>query len=123
MAHFDNKQSGMTGMAIMFLLVLFAFAVLVLLTIAPVYMENFQVASSLNTLAEESDISKKSKKEIRTLLAKRFRVNNVQNVANENITFSSENRIRSVNVIYEVRKPLLLNIDIVLKFDDSVELR
>lgn len=116
------KQRGLTGSGFAALIVAIILVVLLLLKLFPVYMENFNVSSSLKSLSGESGITEMKKADIRKLLMKRFSINEVNNVRNEHITIKKEKGSMTVSVVYEVRKPLVGNIDIVLYFNEQLKI-
>lgn len=116
------RQRGLTGGGFAALIVVIVLSVLLLLKLFPTYMENFNVSSSLNSLSSETDIKEMKKAEIKKLLLKRFSINEVKNVTKEHITIKKMKDGMSVSVVYEVRKPLVGNIDIVVHFDEQLNL-
>lgn len=100
---------GVAGMA--------GFCALFAIKLAPIYIENFSVKSVIETLEEEEDMLREArKKDIQTTMLKRFTVNQVSNVRKEHITIKKTKEDISVQVQYEVRVPLISNIDIVPYF-------
>lgn len=118
-----KKQQGMTAIGILMVLALIAFFTLLALRLAPPYLENFNVTSSLKSLQQEVGIKDKSPGEIRNLLQRRFDINDVANVKRENVTVAKDAKsgLLKIAVDYEVRVPIMLNVDAVVVFSDSVE--
>ncbi len=117
-----SKQSGMSAIGLVFVLLLIGFFALVTLKLLPMYLENFSVATSLESLRNEPELGSKTGPEILQLLMKRLDINDVENVTAKNVAITRTAIGAVVNVKYEVRKDLLGNIDVVGKFDESVEL-
>ena len=116
------KQRGASGGGFAAIIVVIVIAVLLLLKVFPVYMENFNVSSSLNSLSDEQGIKDKKKSEIKELLQRRFSINNVVNVNKKHITINRTKTGMSIDIIYEVRKPLVGNVDLVMYFNEQVML-
>lgn len=117
-------QKGMTGIAMALILVLVAFFAMVVLRLFPIYMEHFSVSSHLKSLSEESGIAAKTNSEIISTLRKRFSIDDVKNVKEEDIFIEREKGGPVIVAIeYEVRTPALGNVDMVVSFVDEVELK
>lgn len=117
-----DRQRGMTAIGWLVVLGLIGFFALLTLRLAPIYLEHFNVRTSLESLESEPYITRKSSGEVRKLLTKRLRVNDVKNVANEHIKIQKQGGRLTVDIRYEVRKHILGNIDAVVMFSDSTEL-
>jgi len=116
-----KSQTGMTAISWVVVLGIFAFFVLIVLRLSPIYMENFSVSTSLESLADEN-FNKKSKTEIWSKLDKRLRMNNVTNVKREHLKLTkSGGKVRAV-IEYEVRVSMIGNVSAVVAFNDEVEL-
>lgn len=119
--HKINKQSGITAIGMLIIIGLIAFFTLITLRLAPLYLENFKVVSSLESLKNEPELAVKPGPEIVQLLMKRLDINDVDNVGPQNIEVRRLPNGVIVAVKYEVRKEMVGNIDIVGKFDKSVK--
>ncbi len=115
------RQQGMTLIGMILVFMIFGFFVLLILKIGPIYLEHFKVVSSLESLRETPELARKSRREIRTLLEKRFEINMIDNVAPEDITVHKEDGVVSVEITYEVEKPVMGNLSVVAYFDDRIE--
>ncbi len=118
-----HHQQGLTAISVILILAMIGFFATIAIRLFPIYMEHFNVASHLESLAEESGITKKTNSEILNTLSKRFSIDDVKNVTNENI-FIERNKDGSmlIAIEYEVRTPALGNVDMVVSFVDEVEL-
>lgn len=119
-----QHQKGMTAIAMALILVMIAFFAMIVLRLFPIYMEHFNVASHLKNLSTESGVAAKTNKEIISTLTKRFQIDDVKNVNDEHIFIDREkNGHVTVAVEYEVRTPALANVEMVVHFEDEVELK
>lgn len=114
---------GMTALGVLFVLALLAVGVLLAIKIVPVYLEYFNVSSSVNSLQGDPDIVRQSKDEIRERLLRRFQVNDVWRVKPEHIRIHRSQDAVTVQVDYEVRVPLVGNVSLLFAFHKSRELR
>ncbi|MFA7095057.1 MAG: DUF4845 domain-containing protein [Gammaproteobacteria bacterium] len=120
---FRDKQRGMSAVGWLLVLGLIGFFSLIGLRLAPMYLEYFNVVSSMESLKSESEIKSKAPAEIMQMLMKRFDVNDVRNVKPNHVRVTNEGGKLKVIVKYEVRTPLMGNLSAVATFDKNVELR
>jgi len=116
------RQQGMTFIGVVIVLGLIAFFVLIALKLIPLYLENFKIVSSLQSLKSEAELGSKSAPEIMTLLSRRLDINEVRRLTPKDIEIKAGSGRARVRIKYEARESFIGNVDIVAKFDDSVEL-
>lgn len=116
-----KKQQGLTLIGfVMVLLVVGAFA-FVGLKLFPVYTEYYSVVSDMKGVQSEPGVATMSPVEVRDKLFRRFYISYVSSVKAENVKITRNNGY-NLTVQYEVRRPLVYNLDFVAKFDKTVEL-
>ncbi|HFD92415.1 MAG TPA: DUF4845 domain-containing protein [Gammaproteobacteria bacterium] len=120
--HYNNKEAGLTGLGFIFILLILGFFVALGLKLVPVYLEYYNVTTSLQSLEKENSADLSSRSEIKSLLKKRLQINDVTSVSDQDISIEKKVDGTLVTVEYEVRKNFLGNVDIVVTFKDSVEL-
>jgi hypothetical protein len=111
-----RPQQGLTPIATMLIVILVGFGVFLLFKMVPVYLEYFNVASSVNSLKNVADLGQKSKEEVRDLLKKRLDINDVRRIKPEHIKISRDGLATTVAVNYEARESLVGNIDLIFVF-------
>ena len=116
-----HGQRGMTTIGWLIVLGLIAFFALLILRLAPAYMEYYTVSSALDSLQQEPFIGSKTPMEIRNLLQRRFDVNDVKSIEAKDVKVTQSGGRTTIEANYEVRVPMLGNIDAMAKFDKSVE--
>jgi len=116
-----GRHNGMTYLGMLILLIVIAFFAVVIIKVAPLYMEHFKVKSSLDSLAQEAKDSQTvlSPQELRYHLMNRLSINDVEHVKQDNIKISREGHKTVVEVDYEARVNLFDNLDVVAKFPDN----
>ena len=120
----NNKQQGVTMITIALGLALLAFFVLIAVTLFPVYMEHFDVNSHISRLSKDSRSKDMTKEELQKTLLKRFSIDNVKSISNSDISITDRaGGGYIVDVEYEVRKPFLANVDLVISFHDVGEVK
>jgi len=116
-----HHQKGMTAIGWLLVLGLIAFFTLITLRMVPLYLEFAKVASTLDSLKEQPDLSKQTRGEIIKIVSRRFDVNDVRNVDPKLIKVSKDKGMLKVGINYERREHLVGNIDIVATFDKQIE--
>lgn len=121
MKHMTKNQRGLTFISLMIILGLIAFFTLLILKIGPIYLNHSKVVNALAALEETTDIEKKSKFEVETILQKRFDINYVDYVTLDDIKVISRPNYLKVEVEYERVEPLIGNLSALAEFHEVVE--
>ena len=116
-----RRQRGITMIGFALLLGLIGFFTILILKIGPIYLEHYKVLSSLQSLKEDPSLPKKRRREIFSMLEKRFDINMIENVTTDDISVSKEDGVVTVAVTYEVEKPIFGNLSVLVYFDDQIE--
>ena len=116
-----KNEQGLTLISIAFILGMIAFFTLLVLKIAPIYMNHSKVVNALSALGETTDIETKSKYEVSTILGKRFNMNYVENVGKEEITITKQGNYLKVEIEYEAIEPIMGNLSVLVDFHEMIE--
>jgi hypothetical protein len=116
-----RHQQGLTFISLVFILALIAFFVLLGLKIGPIYLNHSKVASALAEIEKIPDIEEQSEAEIRDSLSKRFNINYVDDVTQDDIKVTSYNGYLKVAIEYEVVKKIAGNLSVLVEFNDVIE--
>lgn len=124
MRSFPSRQRGV-GFAGWLILILVFGGLLTLGTkLFPVYMDHSTMANLLDKLAEEDGMAEKPKSEIYKIVTNRLKLNNIRNFdVDQNIQVNRTKNGTQVVLDYEVRLPVIANIDVIASFNKEVELR
>ena len=114
-------HSGMTLIGFVFVLIIAAFFAFLIMRLFPVYSEYYSVVSSMKGIQSEPGVASMPPAKIRDLLTRRFYVSYVKSVKPENIKIDRKNGY-NLTIKYEVREPLVYNLDFVAKFEKTVSL-
>ncbi len=120
--NYRNKQQGMTFISILVILGVVGFFIMIGLKVLPSYINHYSIKKVLMQMEEDRSMRDKSPAEIRKLLKRRFRINNIYDFDPKNIRFTKKQNGMEVRIAYEVREHVLGNVDIVLTFDDHIVL-
>jgi len=114
-----KKQQGMSIIGFVLVLAMAIFVSYLGMRIVPLYMEYYSVVSALNGVADERGSANLSPYDIKVKVLNRLYVSYSQNVKESHIKITRSNGVR-VRVKYEVRTPVIGNLDVVAGFDKSV---
>lgn len=117
-----RRQKGLTLIGFLIVLSLVIFATYIGMRIGPLYLEYYSVVSAMNGVAKERGAAQISLFDARRKVLDRLYVSYASNHVNEkHIKIVRRNGV-FLNVAYEVRKPLIGNLDVVAQFDRTVPL-
>ncbi len=112
-----RNQSGMTLVSFVIVMAVVGFFIYIGMKLFPMYTEYYSVRSALKALAAEPGAASQDPAQIKNnLIDKRLYVSYVTSVKSDNIFVEQVNGGVQVRVEYEVRKPLIYNLDIVGRF-------
>jgi len=117
-----QKQGGLTLISFIFVLAFVIFVSYIGMKIGPIYMEYYSVVSAMNGVASERGSANLSPYDVRVKVLNRLYVSYAaENVKEKHIKLTRNNGV-NLRIAYEVRKPVIGNLDVVAKFDRSVRL-
>ena len=114
-------QQGVTGIGWLIILGLVAFFVTLILKLLPVYLENFNVKSSMASMEKESGLYRKSKSQIRKSLISKLDINDVKHVKKKDIKVNKRGGSVIIEVNYSVKVPLMGPLSLIAEFDEEAE--
>ena len=116
------KQRGITLIGFIFVLSFALFISFIGMKIGPIYMEYYSVVSAMNGVASERGSANLSPYDIRVKVLNRLYVSySAENVKEKHIKIVRKNGVH-LRIAYEVRKPVIGNLDVVAMFDKTVRL-
>jgi len=116
-----KQQQGLTLISILFILGLIAFFTLLTLKIVPIYMDHSKVVNALKAVKQSPDIETKSEHEVRDSLSKRFNINYVYDVTQDDIKVVKHGNYLKVTIEYETVQKIIGNLSVLAEFNDSFE--
>ena len=116
------RQRGVTAIGWLIILGLIAFFVFLVLKLFPMFAENLNVVSSLESLKNEPQITKKSNIEIANLVERRFVINDVKHATKRDLTITRAGGVLTVSCQYNVVQKLSGPLSILAEFDETVEI-
>ncbi|MFC6838653.1 DUF4845 domain-containing protein [Xanthomonas theicola] len=116
------KQSGMTLTSFVVVLAVVGFFAYIGMKLFPMYMEYYAVRSAMKGLAAEAGSADMDPAQAKLLLFRRLDISYSGSVQPDDVKFDRIDSGWKMHVAYEVRKPLLANLDVVGKFDITQDL-
>jgi hypothetical protein len=116
-----KHQQGYTLISLIFMLGIFAFFVLLIMKIGPIYLDHSKVKSALSAIEEDKDVETKSESEIRSSIDKRFNMNYVSHVKAQDIKVIKRGNYLKIEANYEVVEKIAGNLSALVEFHDVIE--
>ncbi|MFT3756832.1 MAG: DUF4845 domain-containing protein [Pseudoxanthomonas sp.] len=117
-----RTQKGITLVGFLIVLAVVGFAAYVGMKLFPMYQEYYAVKTAVTGLAGEPGVGDMSPDKIKDLFFRRLYINYSENVKPEDVKISRIDQGWKMDVAYEVRRPMIGNLDVVGKFNVSKEL-
>ena len=114
-----RKQSGLSLVGFLVVLAVVGFAAYVGMKLFPMYQEYYSVQSAMKGLANEPGVADMDPAKVQDLFFRRLYINYSENVKPQNVKFERMEGGWKMRVNYEVRRPLVGNLDVVGKFDKT----
>ncbi|ENV31099.1 TPA: DUF4845 domain-containing protein [Acinetobacter baumannii] len=115
-----KAQQGTSYLAILFGVVIFAIAVKAVLAVWPAYWDDRVINNQITELMQQSSADITPQK-FMTQMDQRLEMSNIRDLHFKEIAEVFNQPSLTVKKKYEVRKPFLLNIDLVLTFEKSFD--
>lgn len=118
----NMQQGGISALGFIIILLMIAFFTMIALKLMPIYYENFKISSALRSLKKEPGINEKANVELRDIMRRRFRIDNIDDIEPSQIEFKHDRNKLLIVLDYEVRQEFFGNVDVVVSFDDRIEI-
>lgn len=116
-----KNQQGLTFISLIFVLSFIGAMVLLTLKIAPIYLDHSKVVASLDEIKKIPGIQFQTQAEILTALRKRFTINGIADVTQDDMTITKHGAYLKIVIDYEVAKKIVGNLSILVQFNDVIE--
>lgn len=121
MRYSSKQEKGLTFISLVFILSIIGFFALLILKIAPIYMDHSKVVSALKALEASPELPTQSADQIKTSLSKRFSMNYVSAITYDDVKISKHGNHVKVQAQYEVVEKIIGNLSVLVQFDDVIE--
>ncbi|MDP5210584.1 MULTISPECIES: DUF4845 domain-containing protein [unclassified Microbulbifer] len=113
-------QRGMSYWGWLLLVAVLGFVLTCASRMAPAYLDARYVTEGLKILAENPDLETMSAGQIKKELGRFFLINNVRGEPTEALQVVRGAKGTLVSINYELRQPLIYNVDVVMKFNKQL---
>ncbi|GAB2513751.1 DUF4845 domain-containing protein [Lysobacter humi (ex Lee et al. 2017)] len=118
-----RNQRGMTLTSFVVVLAVVGFFIYVGMKLVPMYLEYFSVKKALESMAADTDLATSDAAFVRDRFFKRMDISYVESIKPEHVKLVRRDAGWMMTVDYEVRKPLIANLDVVGHFKAEKELK
>ena len=119
-----QHQRGLGAIGWLVLVFVFGSLLTLGLKVVPVYTDNATIERILDGLAAEPEMGSKSTGAIDKIIKARFHVNNIRDFDySKTLTIVRDNDGARIILDYEVRVPLVYNLDLIASFNKTVALQ
>jgi len=118
-----GRQMGALGGYIIAILV-FGGLLTMASRLVPPYMDHNTMSNIMDKMQDETGLGVKTDFQLIDLMKKRFKLNNIRDFPiHEHTEFKRSGRGTDVVLDYEVRIPMISNLDVIASFNKEIELR
>ncbi|AOS98463.1 hypothetical protein AUP74_03097 [Microbulbifer aggregans] len=115
-----RRQRGMSYWGWLMVVAVFGFVLTCVSKMGPAYIDAYYVDEGLRKLAENPSLRDLNRGEIKRELDRFFLINNVRGEPTKAVQVIRGADSMLVSVDYELRQPLIYNIDVVMKFNKQL---
>ena len=117
-----SKPRGMTLMSFVIVLVVVGFFALIIMKLFPMYSEYYSLKKVMEEYAAQPNSASSPPATIFRDLERRLDIAYVNSVKKEHVKVFREGGVAKLNIAYEVRVNMVGNLDVIGKFDNTVDL-
>lgn len=114
------RQRGVSVPALIALLVVVGFVVMIGVRLTPVYFNYYTLVSLVKSVQQDPSLRGAPTEEIRAALDKRMRLNEVDDLGYDVVQIRRPGGGLALDIAYEVRRPFIGNIDMIVSFNRRV---
>jgi Tfp pilus assembly protein PilE len=118
-----RTQQGMTLIGFILVLAVVGVFIYMGMKLIPMYSEYYSVKQALEGMSKEAGMADKNPAQVRDLFFRRLYTSYAENVKPENVKLVRNEAGWTMTVDYEVRRPLVANIDVVGHFTAEKDFR
>ena len=116
-----RKQLGMSLVGMLLIALVVVAGALAIMRVTPMYLDNMAVKGALKGLASDPSASQVTSSErLRSMLQRRLDVSSISSIKSRDVKIKRIDGGREVRATYEVRVPLVGNLDVIGHFDNAV---
>lgn len=116
------RQRGITVIATLLILIIIAFVALIAMRIVPIYLDYYNIKTTIESVKKEPGVEQWSSVDIHRAIQRRFDIGYVETIKAQDVKIRRQGNQRILQLVYEDRRPLIANLDVVAKFNETVVL-
>ena len=116
------RQRGITLISLLIVLTVLGIAAYIGMRLFPMYSEYYGVVRALKVVQATPGVAQMTPDRVWQVLSNNLYTNYVESVKRQNVTLTRSGGGYVLRVAYEVRSTMIFNLDVVAKFDKSVDL-
>jgi hypothetical protein len=113
-------QQGLTLIGFVVVLVVLGCVAYIAMRLIPAYTEYYSVVSALKAVAQDPGMSTADEYTIRNQFSRRFNISYIESISSKDVKIIRNSDGMKLSVDYEVRKPVVSNIDLIAHFEKTV---
>ncbi len=118
-----RNQAGFSPLGWLLFAIVIGFIALFAFRVSGAYIDDILVIQKkLKQLGKQEDVMKMSARQIKSDLGKQFTIDRVPNEVVESIEVEKTAKTKFVRMNYEVRVPFIYNIDLIMSFENELDL-
>ena len=118
-----KSQNGMTAIGWLLVLAILGIFLLIGIKLVPVYISGYSLYSSLEAMETNPKLRSMPVRELRKKVMAIIDLNYVTDVKPEDVSITRVGKAHEVNVYYEVYRPVLGNLSLVVVWDKTVTIQ
>lgn len=113
-------QQGLTLIGFILVLIVLGCIAYLAMRLIPAYTEYYSVLSNIKGVAQEPGITTMDEGRIRNLIGRRFNISYVESIEAKDVKILRDANGMRLGVNYEVRKPVVSNVDMIMHFEKVI---
>jgi len=123
MRNFKRHQTGASAFAYLLLVGIIALVVVTAFKLIPLYIQDQTVAKILNDVANDPETASLSPLRVWHNVDAKLNVNSIYGIEQKHFSYRKKSGITTIAINYEARKNLLGNVDLLVSFSRSADLK
>ncbi|WP_444941151.1 DUF4845 domain-containing protein [Microbulbifer sp. ZKSA004] len=116
-----KQQRGMSYWGWLLVIAVVGFVLTCVSKMAPAYVDARYVSEGLKSLGQNPNLENMTSGQIKNDLSRFFLVNNVRGEPTKSVKVVRGSKGSVVSINYELRQPLIYNVDVVMKFNKQLD--
>lgn len=112
-----KNQKGLSTLGMLGVVILVVGGLLLATKLVPLYIDDYSIAKALSGLQSERELYEMSKQQIKERLRRKLTADYTHELKDDEVTVTKNRGELVIDVLYEVRTPIVYNLDIIARFE------